>query len=96
MVLDLIALNRVEYDASSETARIGVGATLHDINVELQRRERMAPIGIAPPTGCGGLVLHGHGVSARGDSCCEGDGRTLAAVELPRQLDHDRVRGGRR
>jgi FAD/FMN-containing dehydrogenase len=58
-VIDLSGFNRVEYDASTQCARIGVGATLHDINVELMRRERMTPIGVAPPTGCGGLVLHG-------------------------------------
>jgi UDP-N-acetylenolpyruvoylglucosamine reductase len=59
VVLDLSALNRVDYDPATEMARIGPGATLHDINVELMRHERMAPIGVAPPTGCGGLVLHG-------------------------------------
>jgi len=43
----------------TERAILGPGATLSDLNVELLRCGRMTPVGVAPPTGCGGLVMHG-------------------------------------
>ena len=59
VVLDLHNLNECSYSPDSEEVTVGPGATLGDINVVLMRCGRMTSVGVAPPTGAGGLVLHG-------------------------------------
>jgi len=58
-VIDMAGVNHVRYDPDTETVAFGPGATLGDLNVYLMRHGRHFPVGVAPPTGAGGLVLHG-------------------------------------
>lgn len=58
-VIDLAEMHRTEYDTVTETITFEPGAMLSDLNIVLLRHGRMTPLGVAPVTGAGGLVLHG-------------------------------------
>jgi FAD/FMN-containing dehydrogenase len=58
MVIDL-QIEHIEFEDGSDIIKMGPTATLHSLNVETLRKGRSLPYGIAPPTGCGGLLLHG-------------------------------------
>jgi FAD/FMN-containing dehydrogenase len=58
MVIDL-QIEHIEFEDGSDIVKMGPTATLHALNVATMRKGRSIPYGIAPPTGCGGLLLHG-------------------------------------
>jgi FAD binding domain len=59
VVIDLKDLHAIEYDPRTTEVTVDAGCTLADVNVALMRHNRMAPVGVVPWTGCGGLCLHG-------------------------------------
>lgn len=59
VVIDLSRMRRIQYDTATEEVTMESGCLLGDVNVYLLRYGRMTPVGVAPPTGVGGLCLHG-------------------------------------
>jgi FAD/FMN-containing dehydrogenase len=51
--------SRRRQDPSTERVTMEPGCLLSDVNVHLLRHGRMAPVGVVPVTGVGGLCLHG-------------------------------------
>jgi len=59
ILLTVRRINTVELDAAQQTARVGVGATWHDV-LEVAAPEGLAPLcGSAPAVGVGGYLLGG-------------------------------------
>jgi FAD/FMN-containing dehydrogenase len=59
LMIDLSEMNSVDVDAANQTARVGPGATLGDIDAATQAHGLALPVGINSTTGISGLTLGG-------------------------------------
>jgi len=59
LMIDLSAMNAVQVDAATRTARVGPGATLGDLDRATQAHALATPTGINSTTGIAGLTLGG-------------------------------------
>jgi FAD/FMN-containing dehydrogenase len=59
LTLDCSALDDVRVDPVRQTARVGPGAVLHDLDVETQAHGLVTPVGFVSETGVAGLTLGG-------------------------------------
>lgn len=59
LMIDLSLMNRVRVDPDNQTARVGPGATMADLDHETQAFDLATPSGFNSTTGIAGLTLGG-------------------------------------